>query len=73
MHKYITFYLGLLAISVSFVVLYFGNAPKVGPIGNGPNMKWIWFVAGLNFVIGSCGIGLSVLSSKRDDRKKEEK
>lgn len=51
MRKYVVLFSTLLYIGLSIYQLYYAYAPKVGPIGNGPNEKIIW----TNFVISIIG------------------
>lgn len=61
MQKYIVLFGGVFLLGLSFVFLYFSYTPRVGPIGNGPNDKLIWFNFTVQFITGSLFILQAVL------------
>lgn len=59
MSKYIFLFGGILVILLAFLALYSLLGPRVGPIGNGPPIKLIWFFFSVQVL---SGLGLLILS-----------
>jgi hypothetical protein len=59
MKKWIVLICGIFLLLLSFWNLYYAYIPKVGPIGNGPNYKLVWFQFSTQFISGICALFLS--------------
>lgn len=69
MRKYVALFASISYILLTVWELYYAYAPKVGPIGNGPNEQRIWFDFVISMIGGACFITLTVLLFIRDKRK----
>ena len=65
MRKYRLLYGGILVILLSFLMVYNLLAPRVGPIGDGPPIKLIWFVFSYQVLLGFALITLSILEFRK--------
>lgn len=71
MRNYILLFCGITILIVSFIGVYLGFAPRVGPIGNGPNEQLIWFRFVVQFLSGLCTTTLGVISIRRENKKRD--
>lgn len=58
--------LGVLTLLASFLYLYLSYAPRVGPIGNGPNHTLIWITFSSICLSGLLGIVRAILEFKKN-------
>ena len=65
MRKHRLLYGGILVILLSFLMVYTLLAPRVGPIGEGPPIKLIWFVFSYQVIFGLALITLSILEFRK--------
>jgi len=61
MRGYLFLILGVLLLILSISFLYNGYAPKVGPIGNGPNHTLVWVNFGWTFLLAMSSILKAIL------------
>jgi len=61
MRNHIYLYGGILVILLPFLMVFTLLAPRVGPIGDGPPEKVIWFVFSIQFLSGLALITQSIL------------
>ncbi|RXT03736.1 hypothetical protein [Ammoniphilus sp. CFH 90114] len=73
MRKYIVLFSALFYIGISIYELYYAYAPKVGPIGNGPNDKLIWTDFIFSMIGGSAFLTIAIMMFMRDKKKSVEK
>lgn len=52
MWKWISSMCGIFLLLLSFWTLYYAYTLKVGPIGKGPNYKFVWFQFSTQFISG---------------------
>lgn len=69
MRKYIVLIATLFYILIAVWKLYYAYAPKIGPIGNGPNEQKIWLDFALSMIGGAFFIGLTILMFRKDKKK----
>ncbi|MGO0059530.1 hypothetical protein ACTID9_05905 [Brevibacillus fluminis] len=72
MWKYVQFLVGLVNLGLAFWCLYAPYAPRVGPIGNGPNEKVVWFQFSLYLLAALCFIGLAFITFWHEKRRESE-
>ncbi len=65
MWKWISLMCGIFLLLLSFWTLYYAYTPKVGPIGNGPNYKFVWFQFSTQFISEICGVSLAIKMRKK--------
>lgn len=76
MRKYIMLFCTLNYFGVSVWKVYYAYAPRVGPIGNGPNEEKVWIefifsmMASLAFAVWTIKM---FIQDKKNRNKKEEK
>jgi len=70
MRKHISLYAGIVIILLSFLGLYMFLIPRVGPIGNGPPVKLIWFCFSVEVLGGLALITQSILMFRKDKEKR---
>ena len=61
MRKHIYLYSGIFVILLSFLMVFDLLSPRVGPIGDGPPIKLIWFYFSIQILIGIAFITQSIL------------
>ena len=66
MWKYVLLIAGSAMVINSFFMLYISYAPRVGPIGEGPNDTLVWVTSVASFIGGSCAVTLSVLLFRQE-------
>jgi len=61
MRKHLSLYGGILVILLSLLMIYTLLTPRVGPIGDGPPKKLIWFFFSIQLLSGLTLITNSIL------------
>lgn len=67
--KYFRYFLligGIITIILSFISLYYNLAPRVGPIGNGPNYPKIWINFSIQLLIGLFVVATSIFIKRNN-------
>jgi hypothetical protein len=68
LRKYIVLFCTLIYIGISVWKLYYAYAPKVGPIGNGPNETKIWSEFTFSIIGSAAFIAMTINLFKKNNK-----
>lgn len=71
--KYLLLVWSFMHIGFSIWQVYYAFAPKVGPIGNGPNETAIWTNFVFSMIGGIAMLGLAIILFKKDNKNQMNK